>query len=289
MPNPTRPNSYPLWTQGNNAVRQQPTNGEQFTGFTPNFRPPSGWHNWLFGIVSDWISWLDFVTTGGALPISNVSHNILTGTTAQAQLDETDAFLSSLGIEYLVVTPTNNPLVFTLDQAPVNSSDLFVFSDGQLVRKTGNWSYAVIAMVPTLTFTAGNAPAPGQQLDVATLTASQPGAGGSAVSGGFVAVGDAGAPVAVPAAAGVLQYNNQRTLLFTVSTGGVTPVTSAPQVAAGTKVGQELRIVGTSDVNAITFVSGNGLLLNGPITMGNGVSLDLYWNGLVWAESDRSN
>lgn len=63
MPNPTQPSVLPIWTQGNNSARTQPSNGEQFTGFYPNFRPPSGWHNWLFGIFSDWIVWFNFITS----------------------------------------------------------------------------------------------------------------------------------------------------------------------------------------------------------------------------------
>lgn len=62
MSNPTRPGVLPIWTQGNSGVRVQPTDGEQFTGFVPNFRPPSTWHNWLFGVFSDWIEWLDFIS-----------------------------------------------------------------------------------------------------------------------------------------------------------------------------------------------------------------------------------
>lgn len=63
MPNPTQPGVLPIWTQGNTGVRTQPSNGEQFAGFVPDFRPPSSWHNWLFGIFSDWIAWLNFITS----------------------------------------------------------------------------------------------------------------------------------------------------------------------------------------------------------------------------------
>lgn len=69
MPNPTQPGVLPIWTQGNNSVRTQPTDGEQFTGFTANFRPPSSWHNWLFGVFSDWISWLNFIASPGTQTI----------------------------------------------------------------------------------------------------------------------------------------------------------------------------------------------------------------------------
>ncbi len=62
MPSPTRPAVIPIWTVGNLPARVQPTDGEQTTGFVANFRPPAKWHNWLFGEMSDWIAWLDFIT-----------------------------------------------------------------------------------------------------------------------------------------------------------------------------------------------------------------------------------
>lgn len=81
MSNPVQPSVLPIWTEGNTAVRTQPTDGEQFAGFVPNFRPPASWHNWLFGIMSDWIAWLNFVsspvgqtqtaTTAPASPVGN--------------------------------------------------------------------------------------------------------------------------------------------------------------------------------------------------------------------------
>jgi hypothetical protein len=287
MPAPTRPNSYPIWTQGNNAVRQQPTNGEQFTGFVPNFRPPSGWHNWLFGIVSDWIAWLDYITSSAAnFLVSNVGHNILTGTTLQAQLDECDAFLSSLGLTPIILTPTANPAVYTMNVLPLNQSAPVVFVGGTL-QPAVNFVFAVVGGQGQITF--NNAPAPGQAATAFGLSANQPGAGGSSINGGWIPVGTVGAPEVVAAAVGVPAEAYQRTLFFSVSAGGVYPITATPQIAPGTKVGQELRVVGTSDANAIQLADGNGLSLNGPITLGSNVSIDLYWNGLVWVESDRSN
>ncbi|NMK79554.1 hypothetical protein, partial [Staphylococcus capitis] len=165
-----------------------------------------------------------------------------------------------------------NPAIYTLNKQTLNGSNPLI-SLGAGFLDANEFIYSAPGGNPQVQFNV--APAPGQVPQFFALTAINPGAGGSSITGGFVAIGVANAPVVVPAAAGVLQYNNQRTLVFTVSSGGVTPITAAPQVAAGTKVGQELRLVGTSDANAIQLADGNGLSLNGPITLGNNVSLDL--------------
>jgi hypothetical protein len=287
MPNPTRPSQYPLWTQGNNSVRTQPTNGEQLTGFVPNQRPASTLHNWLFGIFSDWIAWLDFATQGGG-PVSNAGHNILTGTTIQSQFDETDAFLSALGLQSLTLTPTSNPAVFTVTPIPVNNSSPLIFLDGLDESPTTDFAFVISGGVATLTF--DTAPSAGQTpMGVALTSNSSGSSGGSSGSGGFVAYGNATMPVSIIPSVGVESTSDQRAIIFTESNGGVVSVSANPQVSPATKVGQELRLVGTSDVNAIALSNGNGLLINGSVTLGNGVSIDLYWNGSVWAESDRSN
>jgi hypothetical protein len=288
MPTPTIPPVLPIWTVGNSGVRQQPTNGEQFTGFYPSFRPPSGWHNWLFGIMCDWIAWLNYVTQASAFSVSNVGHVILTDTTLQGQLDQTDAFLSSLGLQYLTMTKTS-ATTWTLPQAPLNVSGLLIFLDGLDEEPTTDWTYSVIATVPTITFAV--APAAGQTPQCLTLTADQPGSGGSAITGGYVLPpgNSAGSPLVITGAGGITPQAVQRGMQFVESSGGIVAVTANPQIVAGTKVGQELVLSGTSDVNAITLATGNGLLLTGPITLGNGVSISLFWNGAVWQEQDRSN
>lgn len=285
MPSPTRPGVVPIWTVGNTPARTQPTNGEQFAGFSPNFRPPAEWHNWLFGEMSDWIAWLDFATQGNG-PVSNVGHNILTGTTVQAQFDETDAFLSSLGLQPLTMSVTGNPLIYNVTPLPLNGSQPLIFLDGLDELPTTDFTWAVVSGVGTVTFAV--APSGGQTPIAIGLTANNPGSGGSSQTGGYVAYGSGASGILV-AATGMNSTADQRALIFTVSSGGAVPITGNPQISAGSKIGQELRVVGTSDTDYITFATGTGLLLNGPISMKNGVTLDLYWNGSVWAESDRSN
>lgn len=107
MPAPTRPGVLPIWTVGNSGVRQQPTNGEQFTGFFPNFRPPAGWHNWLFGVTSDWLAWLDYSTQSlGAYQ-----------ETPAGAVDGVNA-------------------TFLLSQVPKNATSIQVYLDGLIINKS---------------------------------------------------------------------------------------------------------------------------------------------------------
>src|ERR1700739_4898123 len=131
MPNPVRPASKPAWTQGNPGQQTQPTNGEKFGGYSPNQRPDPLKFNWTLGNISDWVDWLDFATQGN-MPVSNVGHTIAMGTTVQAQLDELDAYLTTLGLKQglLVGTIDGVNAVFTVPFTPLGATSLMCFTDG---------------------------------------------------------------------------------------------------------------------------------------------------------------
>lgn len=112
---------------------------------------------------------------------------------------------------------------------------------------------------------------------------------GGSGGGGFSVFGAFNDPIVITASGGLAGTSEPRALFFTASTGGTYEITASPQISAGTTVGQEMRITGTSDSNAIIFQNGSGLFLNGPVTLRNGNSIDLWWTGSVWQESDRSN
>lgn len=111
--------------------------------------------------------------------------------------------------------------------------------------------------------------------------------GSSGAGGGFTIYGSTGTPVTVSAAGGVTSTGDQRALIFTNSAGGAVTVTASPQISAGTIVGQELRLVGTSDTNYISLADGTGLSLNGQILLKQNITIDLWWNGSLWVESSR--
>lgn len=69
---------------------------------------------------------------------------------------------------------------------------------------------------------------------------------------------------------------------------GENDITANPQIAAGTVVGQNLRIVGANNTNYIKLETGNGLLLNGFWLSNNDSILSLFWTGSVWREQWRN-
>lgn len=69
--------------------------------------------------------------------------------------------------------------------------------------------------------------------------------------------------------------------------GGAVTVTANPQIAAGTAIGQRLRLIGRSPSNPLTFSDGTGLDLNGAAIIDNNSVLDLEWDGTNWVETSR--
>jgi len=76
-----------------------------------------------------------------------------------------------------------------------------------------------------------------------------------------------------------------------VISGDYQPVTlnAALAIALGSKVGQELRLIGGSASNVVTILHNANTEMNGDITLELSEVLDLYWNGTNWIEVFRSN
>lgn len=69
--------------------------------------------------------------------------------------------------------------------------------------------------------------------------------------------------------------------------GGAVDVSANPQIAAGTSVGQRLRLIARSNTNTVKLEDGTGLDLNG-MWIGEASSvLDLEWDGTNWLETNR--
>jgi hypothetical protein len=70
--------------------------------------------------------------------------------------------------------------------------------------------------------------------------------------------------------------------------GGPVTLTAATQIAAGTRVGQLLTLVGTHATNSVTLVNGNGVRLCGAagnVTVKQGGSAPTFrWDGTVWEQ-----
>lgn len=64
----------------------------------------------------------------------------------------------------------------------------------------------------------------------------------------------------------------------TAGTGIIDMSALTPQIQAGTVDGQELLLIGLSDADAITLKSGNGIKINGEVTLTANAALKLFWN-----------
>lgn len=100
-------------------------------------------------------------------------------------------------------------------------------------------------------------------------------------------VGTVGSPTAISAAGGITPLGAIREIIFVESDGGAVTVTADPPIAAGTFVGQELTIIGTSDTDTIQIDDAAGLNLNGTVIIEDGQVLNLLWIGSVWLETFR--
>ncbi|MFM6929055.1 MAG: hypothetical protein ACKOX6_11365, partial [Bdellovibrio sp.] len=65
-------------------------------------------------------------------------------------------------------------------------------------------------------------------------------------------------------------------------------ISATPQITAGTIVGQEMNIYGTSDTAPVVLDDGTGLKLNGTCKLYAGSMICLKWDGSVWRERSRN-
>ncbi len=104
---------------------------------------------------------------------------------------------------------------------------------------------------------------------------------------GYVVSGNPSSPIVVISITGVITTSSQRQLQFVQSSGGAQTLSAIPQVQAGSTIGQELVLIGTSAANYIILEDGLGLSLNGPINLTNNAAITLIWNSSVWTEISR--
>lgn len=297
MTTPIRPSAYPVWTQGNNSQRIQPTGGEQFSGFSQNQRPNPLWHNWLWGIMSDWIAWLDFITSSAVnFVVSAAGHHVAIAANLQNQLDQLDAAVFSL--QGMISSPIffhESPALvsgqtYQLSQPATSVSAIDLRIDGRSLL-AGQFTYNAGLMQATITDST-EFPTGTQVVDAFYVTnAGVGGGGGGSNSGALSPVGSAAAPITINPVSGIPTISAARQVIWTVSMGGAQAITANPQIAPGVNVGQELYIYGTSNTNYITISDGNGVRLNGSdnVTLdGSGSALYLIWDGSVWAEAARN-
>lgn len=94
------------------------------------------------------------------------------------------------------------------------------------------------------------------------------------------------------AASGTITTGTDPRLLKGVQgSGGAQTADATTPIAAGTSDGQELRLIGLSDVDTLTLLAGGNLKLNGDVTLAAGQTIDLTWDDPTskWTETTRSN
>ena len=109
-----------------------------------------------------------------------------------------------------------------------------------------------------------------------------PGSGGALSPTGTV-----GTPIAIVPASGITPSGDQREVIFLESTSGTQVVTANPQIAAGSAVGEELILIGTSATEILVINDGTGLALNGTMNLNLQSSITLMWDGSKWQELSR--
>lgn len=116
----------------------------------------------------------------------------------------------------------------------------------------------------------------------------------SAVTSPWAIVASRGAPTSITALGGVAYAAAGMTMNFITGLAGPVIVTAAPQIQAGTAVGQILRLIGCNNTNTVELQNSTGLQLTGAIVLGSvsttGINstLDLFWDGSQWVETGRT-
>lgn len=96
-------------------------------------------------------------------------------------------------------------------------------------------------------------------------------------------------PNVITASGGISILGLARELQFVKSNSGAVTVTANPQIDAGTEVGQELILQGTSDTDTLTISDGTGLSLNGACVLKANSRIQLVWDSTVWGEVSRND
>jgi len=114
------------------------------------------------------------------------------------------------------------------------------------------------------------------------------GSGGG--GGGRTVTGTSAAPIEIDAT-GITATAGTDEDIYVDTASGIVDVTTNPQISAGTVDGQTLRVIGTSDDNAILLEDGNGIAMSGSWVSYAGAILTLRWDdsASLWRLSARED
>lgn len=94
----------------------------------------------------------------------------------------------------------------------------------------------------------------------------------------------------LPPSGAIVLNNKMRQIVYITGDKQSVTLNAIRPISNGFVDGQEVKIVGRSDANAVTVLSSGNVRLNGTMTIGDGEALDLFWDSSasVWRESSRS-
>lgn len=101
----------------------------------------------------------------------------------------------------------------------------------------------------------------------------------------FSVSGSKASPNVIVAATGIAAPSDRRNHRVYVSgNSGDINITANPQIANGLWDGQEICVIGTSNIDTVTLDDGDGLSLDGQAVLGEDDMLCLWWNATDWIE-----
>lgn len=187
-----------------------------------------------------------------------------------------------------------NP-IFTLSGRPVDQASTLVFVDGGVVDRA-SWDLVQSLTTSEIQFHGGSIPASGQSVYVWYLVNAVPfGGGGSGGGGGGGNApethGSFGAPVLIDPTVGIMPTTalDQTWWIVPNSPGAGQLITAVPQIAAGTTIGQKLKLKGGvgSDYFRLVDAPANGVSQDGPCDLTNAQTIEYAWDGSTWSEDFR--
>jgi len=91
------------------------------------------------------------------------------------------------------------------------------------------------------------------------------------------------APTAITAGGGIAFSGSALfNTVYLSGSGGAVTITANPKIAAGTIIGQKLRLIVPTGANEITITDTNGVDLDGTLIMAAGSAAEFEWDGTNW-------
>ena len=182
--------------------------------------------------------------------------------------------------------------VFNLSSAPADTASLDFYVDENVLELT---DFTIAGTTVTIT-NPDFIPQPGQTVYAKYLYLGVIlGGGGGGGTSGYAALGSKSSPIVVQPSSGISPVGGDPLQTWFIrSPGGALVVTRSPQIAAGSSVGQVMKIKAVDGANYLVFQDGNGLSLDGiwpvtgqPADVVEDSSIELTWDGTNWSEDSR--